>query len=235
MAALAAAVFVVVAVLGGPAPGSFDATNAFDDPGSEATHARAQIERATGRSANPGIVVLVRAPRSSPEVARVIRLLGADPEIARVDAPPAAGPSAAVSRDGRAVLLGVTLRPDTDDAEAIAHIRAGAAGDPGVVIGGPTVAGQQVGGLATSDLAIAELIAFPLLALLSLVVFRGVAALLPVAVGGLSVLGTFAVLRAVNTGIALSPFALNLVIGLGLGLAVDYSLFCVSRFREELG
>jgi RND superfamily putative drug exporter len=235
VAALAGVVFLVVAVLGGPAPGSFDAPNAFDDPGSEAAHARAQIERATGLSANPGIVVLVRAPRSSPEVARVVRLLRSDPEIARVGVPPASGPSAAVSRDGRAVLLGVTLGPNTGDAEAIAHIRARAAGDPAVVLGGPTVAGQQVGGLATSDLAIAELIAFPLLALLSLVVFRGVAALLPVAIGGLSVLGTFAILRAVNTGIALSPFALNLVIGLGLGLAVDYSLFCVSRFREELG
>jgi uncharacterized membrane protein YdfJ with MMPL/SSD domain len=87
----------------------------------------------------------------------------------------------------------------------------------------------------TSSLAIAELIAFPLLALLSVVFFRGVAALLPVAIGGFSVLGAFAVLRAINSVLSLSPFALNLVIGLGLGLAIDYSLFCVSRFREELG
>jgi RND superfamily putative drug exporter len=62
-----------------------------------------------------------------------------------------------------------------------------------------------------------------------------VAALLPVVIGGFSVLGAFAVLRAINSVLSLSPFALNLVIGLGLGLAVDYSLFCVSRFREELG
>ena len=61
------------------------------------------------------------------------------------------------------------------------------------------------------------------------------AALLPVAIGGFSVLGAFAVLRAINSALPLSPFALNLVIGLGLGLAIDYSLFCVSRFREELG
>ena len=45
----------------------------------------------------------------------------------------------------------------------------------------------------------------------------------------------FALLRAVNVALPLSVFALNLVIGLGLGLAVDYSLFLVSRFREELG
>ena len=104
-----------------------------------------------------------------------------------------------------------------------------------MVLGGTAVAGQQTGSLATSSLAIAELIAFPLLVLLSLVFFRGVAALLPVVIGGLSVLGAFAVLRAINSALSLSPFALNLVIGLGLGLAIDYSLFCVSRFREELG
>ncbi len=61
------------------------------------------------------------------------------------------------------------------------------------------------------------------------------AALLPVAVGATSVFTAFALLRAVNVALPLSVFALNLVIGLGLGLAVDYSLFLVSRFREELG
>jgi RND superfamily putative drug exporter len=59
--------------------------------------------------------------------------------------------------------------------------------------------------------------------------------LLPVAAGGLSVLGTFAVLRVINSFVSLSVFALNLVIAVGLGLAVDYSLFLVWRFREELG
>ena len=104
-----------------------------------------------------------------------------------------------------------------------------------MALGGSAVAGIEVGNQATRDLATAELLAFPLLAILSLLIFRGVAAALPLAVGGISVLGAFAVLRAINEALALSPFALNLVIGLGLGLAVDYSLLCVSRFREELG
>src|SRR5947199_39964 len=78
------------------------------------------------------------------------------------------------------------------------------------------------------------LLEFPLLALISLLVFRGIAALLPVAVGGISVLGTFALLRVINIVHPLSNFALNLVIGVGLGLAVDYSLLLVWRFREEL-
>ena len=235
LAVLAAVVFVVVGVLGGPAPGSFNAPAAFDDPGSQSTHARQQIERATGAAASPGIIALVRARRTSAEVARVAQILRADPGIARVDAPPPAGPSALVSGDGRQVLVAATLRAGAGEDKLVKRLKDALSGDRAVTLGGGAVAGVQVGQQATTDLAIAELIAFPLLALLSLLIFRGVAALLPLAIGGLSVLGTFALLRAINSALALSPFALNLVIGLGLGLAVDYSLFCVSRFREELG
>jgi uncharacterized membrane protein YdfJ with MMPL/SSD domain len=102
------------------------------------------------------------------------------------------------------------------------------------LVGGADVAGEQTGGQASADLGVAELLAFPVLALVSLLVFRGIAALLPVAVGGISVLGTFALLRVINIVHPLSNFALNLVIGVGLGLAVDYSLLLVWRFREEL-
>ena len=64
--------------------------------------------------------------------------------------------------------------------------------------------------------------------------FRGRATILPLAVGITTVLGTFLALTAVNQAYALSIFALNLVIGLGLGLAIDYTLFLVTRYREEL-
>ena len=101
-------------------------------------------------------------------------------------------------------------------------------------LGGADVADAQVGKQAQADLGFAEAIAFPLLALLAFFIFRGVAALLPIAVGGMAVLATFLVLRLVNMALPLSIFALNLVIGLGLGLAVDYSLFLVWRFREEV-
>ena len=85
------------------------------------------------------------------------------------------------------------------------------------------------------DLARAEMLAFPLLFLLSLVVFRSVvAALLPVIVGATTILTTFVWMRMVNTVEPMSVFAINLITGAGLGLAIDYSLFVVSRFREEL-
>src|SRR6266704_2777875 len=117
----------------------------------------------------------------------------------------------------------------------VAHAAAVLKADRAVLLGGDAVAARQAGRQATRDLALAEVITFPLLALLSLLIFRGIAALLPLAVGAVTVFGTFAALRAVNLALPLSPFALNLVIGLGLGLAVDYSLLFTSRLREELG
>ena len=70
--------------------------------------------------------------------------------------------------------------------------------------------------------------------LLSLLFFRSlVAALLPPLLGGLSIVATFFALRIVSGFADLSVFALNLVTGLGLGLAIDYSLFMVSRYREQ--
>ena len=87
-----------------------------------------------------------------------------------------------------------------------------------------------------SDLQRAEMIALPVTLLLLVVVFGSVvAALLPLAVGILAIIGTFAVLQVMTTFTDVSIFSLNLTTALGLGLAIDYSLFVVSRFREELG
>ena len=84
------------------------------------------------------------------------------------------------------------------------------------------------------DLEHAELLAFPFVFLLSLLFFRSlVAALLPPLLGGLAIVTTFFALRIVAGFVDLSVFALNLTTGLGLGLAIDYSLFMVSRYREE--
>ena len=106
---------------------------------------------------------------------------------------------------------------------------------PGVLVGGGAIAGPVVGDQVSEDLAKAEMLAFPLLFLLTLVVFRGaIAALLPLFVGLLTIMTTFLGLRLFNEATALSIFALNLAIGLGLGLAIDYSLFILSRYREEM-
>jgi RND superfamily putative drug exporter len=93
----------------------------------------------------------------------------------------------------------------------------------------------DINGQVTRDLATAESIAIPLtLALLVLVFGSVVAGLLPLMVGGIAIAGTFAVLDLLARLTDVSIFALNLTTALGLGLAIDYSLLIVSRFREEL-
>jgi RND superfamily putative drug exporter len=105
----------------------------------------------------------------------------------------------------------------------------------GVTVGGLALAAPEIGDQVQEDLAKAELIAFPLLFLLSLWVFRGVvAALMPLLVGVLTILGTFLGLRIANEVTGLSIFALNISTALGLGLSVDYALFILSRYREEV-
>ncbi|MET0926727.1 MAG: MMPL family transporter, partial [Solirubrobacterales bacterium] len=109
------------------------------------------------------------------------------------------------------------------------------AGRPGLTVGGPAVAQHEVNDQVEKDLRTAELFAFPLLFVLSLLFFRSlVASLLPLLVGGLTIVGTFLMLRVASEMGSISIFALNLVTGLGLGLAIDYSLFMVSRYREEI-
>ncbi|HEY2479789.1 MAG TPA: MMPL family transporter [Solirubrobacterales bacterium] len=230
---LALVVFVVVAVIGSAAPGSFDVSRAFTDPGSDSTHARDQIEAASGQTAEPVVIALVDAAPGSAKVAGVANRLEADPGVAQVTRPTAGSPL--VSRDGQSSLVAATIRTSASETDVAERLMDDFSGEAGVELGGNAVASTQVSEQATTDLATAELIAFPLLALLTFLFFRGVAALLPLAVGATTVLGAFAVLRAVNETLAISPFALNLVIGMGLGLAVDYSLLSVSRFREEIG
>ena len=89
---------------------------------------------------------------------------------------------------------------------------------PDVLLGGSVFAQSQIGDSVSADLGRAEALAFPVLLLLSLLFFRGRATVLPLAVGITTVLGTFLALTAVNQAYSLSIFALNLVIGLGLGL-----------------
>ncbi len=94
---------------------------------------------------------------------------------------------------------------------------------------------REVGTTIEEDLVRAETIALPITLLLLVLVFGSVvSASLPLMVGALSVVGTFLVLRVLASLTEVSIFSLNLTTAMGLGLAIDYSLFVVSRFREEL-
>jgi RND superfamily putative drug exporter len=85
------------------------------------------------------------------------------------------------------------------------------------------------------DLTKAELIAFPVTFVLLVLVFGGVvAALMPLAVGVVAIICTLLVLRLIAAFTDVSVYSLNITTGLGLGLAIDYSLFIITRYREEL-
>jgi putative drug exporter of the RND superfamily len=102
-------------------------------------------------------------------------------------------------------------------------------------VGGFEAIFSEVSDKIEEDLAKAESIAIPITLILLIIVFGSlVAASLPVAIGVIAVLGTFLVLRLIAMGTDVSVFALSMVTAMGLGLAIDYSLFIVSRFREEL-
>ncbi|MCF2528866.1 MMPL family transporter [Yinghuangia soli] len=104
-----------------------------------------------------------------------------------------------------------------------------------VTVGGPAALFDEVDKQSKKDLAKAEGLALPLLFLLLIVLFRNVrAALLPVVIGILAIVGSLAALRFLTYFTDVSVFAVNIVTLLGLGLAIDYSLFVVSRFREEM-
>src|SRR6266545_4723033 len=174
---------IVFAVIGGPALGRLNAPRAFDDPGSQSTLAREQIERATGHGAYPEVVALVAASPSSAQVSRVAGEIRADQAVASVTVPPAAGGSPLVSRGGRQTLIPVVLKAGVSQNGVVDRLAADFRRDPAVLLGGDAVAARQAGQQATRDLGLAEAITFPMLALLSLLIFRGVAALLPLAVG----------------------------------------------------
>lgn len=241
-AALVTAVVVaaLAGAVGGPVAGLLDTTDDFDDPASEAVAVREEIARASGASAAPDVVALMRlgapidSPRSRARLARVVEAMR-DRDVAQVLAYRGNGPPELLSRDRRSTYVAASFAHGADDGEVVERLERRLDGLPGVALGGAAVTYQQVGDQVSEDLARAEMLAFPILFLVSLLVFRGVvAALLPLAVGIPTILSAFALIRGVNGIEPMSVFALNLIIGLGLGLAIDYSLFVVSRFREEL-
>ena len=103
-----------------------------------------------------------------------------------------------------------------------------------VWLGGPTTADVQIAAVSSQDLGRAELFALPFLILLLFFVFRGIrAASMPLIGAIFAIAVTLGVMGLIMVALPLSVFALNLVIALGLGLSVDFSLLIVSRFREE--
>ncbi len=144
-----------------------------------------------------------------------------------------------VSEDGRATQVLISLGGDTqnDYLENYDELAPALEEVDGldVDLAGPFATYNDVNHLSETDLRKAETISAPVILLLSLLIFGSlVAALMPVLVGVISVLGSLAVIRVLSEFTEVSIFSVNVITLIGLGLAIDYALFIISRFREEL-
>ena len=220
----------------------------FDDPDSESSRSIAALDEEfdTGGADLVAVVTAAGGDVDAPEVVAAATALteelasieGIDDVVSywSLGSPP---PLRSVEGDRGLILMrfpGAEEDPDRiETIESILDEYAGLERD-GIAVGlaGPEPVFAAVGETIEGDLARAEMIAVPLTLLLLLFVFGGVvAAGLPLVVGAISVFGAFMVLWMVTQFTNVSIFSINLVTALGLGLAIDYSLFIVSRFREE--
>jgi uncharacterized membrane protein YdfJ with MMPL/SSD domain len=212
-----------------------------DDPATQSVQATKRFEAAAHRKIDPGIVAIVSAgdvhsAATRQRVEEVASQLGGEPDVAGAVTFYDTHDRSMVSRDGRStyVVAYFKQRSDKELEDAAQRIEDRFAGQRDVRLGGEQIADAQANTQVGNDLARAELLAFPFIFLLSLLFFRSVvASLLPPLIGGMAIVVTFFALRIVAGFADLSVFALNFVTGLGLGLAIDYSLFMVSRYREE--
>ncbi|MFF7367274.1 MMPL family transporter [Streptomyces tricolor] len=245
---LVALVLTALAVLAGSGVADRLGSGGWEDPAAESTYATKALEREFPAS-QPNLLLLVDAGRASvddPAVAAqaraLARRLAAEPGVTGVgsywQAAPAQAP-ALRAEDGHEALIAARITGDEGAAgrtlDRIAPHYRGTHGPVEVKLGGIVAVRHEMQTIIQEDLTRAELIALPITLVLLVMVFgSAVAALLPLGIGIVAILGTNAVLRGLTAFTDVSVFALNLTTALGLGLAIDYALFIVRRYREEL-
>ncbi|MFJ8433856.1 MMPL family transporter [Kitasatospora sp. NPDC094019] len=242
---MAAALFTLVAGTWGTGVfGAITGGAGFDDPASESAWADKVLAGPLGRRADD-VVVMYRSadrPVTDPSLAGPIQAaVAAVPrtDLVRADTYWSTGGNPDfLGADGHATYVSVQFK-SSDDQERVKALQAVKAAFevPGTEVrfGGVTAMTEQVNGLTVKDIGRAEMLSVPLLLVLLVLVFRSsVAASLPLAVGAVVALGSFAVLRLLTLFVGVSSSVINVVTILGLGLAIDYALFMVNRFREEL-
>ena len=248
--AVAALVMVAAAIFGLPAAKSLSA-GGFQDPESESARALHRLTDKFGQS-DQQLVILVTAPGGAQSgqarqvgtdiVDQVKRSAGVY-NVSSAWTGPAVNPphlvADLVSKDGKSGLVVANLKGGENSAqnyakaiaEQVVHDRDGVT----VRAGGVATVYAQINHQNERDLLLMESIAIPLSFLVLVWVFGGLlTAALPVALGGLAIVGSMSVLRLISFGTDVSTYALNLSSALGLALAIDYTLLIISRYRDEL-
>jgi putative drug exporter of the RND superfamily len=237
---------LAAAVIGSGAFGVLEA-GGFEDPDAESTRAADALDEVFD-TGDPNVALLVRSPGGSVDDAAAANA-GADlterlarvPDVADVASYWSLGsPTELRNETGDEALVLGRITTENDAAnETLADIRDELGGELNgvdVAVGGPAAVNEELNRSAESSLARGEMIAIPLTLLLLVLVFRSVAgATLPLIVGAMAITGTLLALFVLGSLTDVSIFSINLTTALGLGLAIDYSLFIVSRFREEMG
>jgi trehalose monomycolate/heme transporter len=244
LAILLAGIALVIAA-GAYGFGVFDALaqGGFDDPDSESARELAQ-ERETFGNRTVDVVAIyssdqltARAPEFRNEVEQTLADVPAESTSSVVSYYDTRSPDM-VSKDGHAVQVQISLAGSSQDAlldnwDAVEptleseNLETDLAGSFAVY--------GDVNDMTSEDLERAEMVSLPIVVLLALLIFGSlVAASMPAVVGALAVVGSLAVVRLLTTFTDVSVFSVNVISLLGMGLAIDYALFVISRFREEL-
>src|SRR5271157_2993576 len=238
----------IAAVWGTGVFGKLSSGDNFTPPASQSQREANQADQVFGRN-DADVVVLYRSASmtvSDPGYRQAVTAaLGGLPraDVARVTTYWSTGSPSLVSADRRATYAVLQLTGADDAARHTTYdaikteLTPASLAASGVTasVGGNVPMEVAIKNEVTADIAKAEGFSMPVLLILLLVIFGSLAAAsLPVAIGGVAILGSFTVLRLRTMATTVSIYSVNITTILGLGLGIDYGLFMVTRFREEL-
>ncbi len=239
---VALAITVAAALFGSGVFNALNGTTTIEDPHSQSSQGQVLLDTKLNADA-VDVVILMSSPTLhatdpafTQAATQVLTTLKARPQVISLASYYSTQDTSLLSRDGHATIVLVQLSAKGDKSSnytAIAPLIASPTLH--IAVGGSVVADMQFNQQVSTDLAFAESITLPIVIVMLLFIFGSpVAALLPLLIGGIAIACSFSVLRILTNFISVSSFAINVTSFIGLGLAIDYSLFIVTRFREEL-